>query len=68
MAERQAELAAAVREAADDDAQNLSAWLADAARRRLVSRGLVEVVDEWETEHGAFTEQELDVARARLGQ
>ncbi|MCP4959497.1 MAG: hypothetical protein GY925_09545 [Actinomycetia bacterium] len=63
----EAELATAVRDAAEADAQNLSAWLADAARRRLAARGLRDVVTDWETEHGAFTEQELNDAQARLG-
>lgn len=62
----EAELAAAVRDAADADAQNLSAWLADAARRRLASRGLRDVVAEWEATHGAFSVEELDAARERL--
>ena len=62
----EAELAAAVRDAADADAQNLSAWLADAARRRLATRGLRDVIAEWEAEHGTFDEAELDAARARL--
>lgn len=62
-----AELAEAVREAADADAQNVSAWLADAARRRLASRGLRVVVAEWEAEHGPFSDDELTVARSRLG-
>lgn len=62
----EAELAAAVRDAADADAQNLSAWLADAARRRLATRGLREVIAEWEAEHGPFDETELETARSRL--
>ncbi len=62
----EAELAEAVREAAEADAQNLSAWLADAARRRLVSRGLRDVLAEWEAEHGPFSEDELATARARI--
>ena len=61
-----AELAAAVREAADEDALNMSAWLADAARRRLVIRGLADVIAEWEALHGDFTQAELDQARQRL--
>ena len=60
-------LAAAVRDAAVADEQNMSAWLADAARRRLVTRGLHDVVADWEAEHGAFTEAELARARAELG-
>ena len=61
------ELAAAVREAAEADAENVSAWLADAARRRLAGRGLREVIAEWEAEHGSFSDEELAAARARLG-
>lgn len=59
-------LALAVREAADADEQNVSAWLADAARRRLASRGLRDVVAAWEREHGAFSAEELAAARARV--
>lgn len=61
-----AELAAAVREAATEDALNMSAWLADAARRRLATRGLADVVAEWEALHGTFTSAELEQARKRL--
>lgn len=63
----EADLAAAVREAAEADAQNTSAWLADAARRRLATRGLRDVLDDWEATHGAFTDDELTEARTRLG-
>lgn len=62
----EAELAEAVREAAEADAQNLSAWLADAARRRLASRALRDVLAVWEAEHGPFSEGELAAARARI--
>ena len=62
-----AELAAAVRDAAEADEQNVSAWLADAARRQLASRGLRDVIADWEAEHGTFTEDELAAARTRLG-
>lgn len=60
------ELARAVREAAASGAQNVSAWLAGAARRQLATRGLADVVAEWELQHGAFTADELAVARKRL--
>ena len=62
----ESELAAAVRAAADADALNTSAWIADAARRRLATRGLGEVVAEWEATHGSFSDAELEAARARL--
>ena len=59
----ESELAVAVREAAVADDLNVSAWLADAARRQLASRGLHDVVTEWEVEHGAFSDDELAAAR-----
>lgn len=62
----ESELAEAVREAADADAQNVSAWIADAARRRLATRGLRDVIAAWESEHGSITDEELAAARARL--
>lgn len=51
------ELARAVRKAAGD--QPTSAWLADAARRKLRAEGLLEVVQSWEEEHGELTAAEL---------
>ena len=60
----ESELAIAVREAAEADEQNVSAWLADAARRQLANRGLRDVVAEWERDHGAFSDEELAAARA----
>lgn len=60
----ESELALAVREAAEADEQNVSAWLADAARRRLATRGLRDVIAAWEREHGAFSDEELAAARA----
>ena len=60
------ELAADVRDAAEADSRSVSSWLADAARRRLLTRGLGALLDEWEAENGAFTPAELAEARARL--
>lgn len=60
----ESELAIAVREAAEADQQNVSAWFADAARRQLAARGLRDVVAAWEREHGAFSDEELAAARA----
>lgn len=60
------ELALAVRAAADADAQNVSAWLANAARKQLAARGLADVVADWELQHGVFTADELAIARKRL--
>ncbi|MEO1061973.1 MAG: hypothetical protein AAFZ07_11180 [Actinomycetota bacterium] len=61
------DLAAAVREAAAEDRQNTSAWLADAARRRLATRGLADVIAAWEATEGALSADELAAARRRLG-
>ena len=58
-----ADLAREVRRAAGN--QPTSSWLADAARRKLRSEGLLEVVREWEGEHGPITEAELKTAERR---
>ena len=58
------ELARAVRRAAGKEPT--SSWLADAARRKLRSEGLLRVVAEWEREHGVL--HEADLARAETKQ
>ena len=62
----ESELAIAVRKAAEADEQNVSAWIADAARRQLATRALRDVVAAWEREHGAFSDEELAAARALI--
>jgi hypothetical protein len=42
-----------------------SAWLADAARRKLRAEGLLEVVADWEQQHGEITLEELRAAERR---
>jgi len=59
-----AKLARDVRKAAGTTA--LSSWLADAAKRKLRSEGLLRVVAEWEKIHGELTKPELAKA-ARKG-
>jgi hypothetical protein len=54
------DLARAVRKAAGK--QPTSAWLADAARRKLRAEGLMRVLDEWEEEHGPLLDAELKAA------
>lgn len=61
------DLAEALRQAAAEDNVNVSAWVAGSLQDRLRSRGLAAVIADWEAEHGAFTEAELDEARRRLG-
>ncbi len=63
----ESDLAEAVRDAANSESLNVSAWMAQAAQRELASRGLREVIADWETAHGAFTDLELAAARARMG-
>lgn len=57
------ELDEAVEAAAVAAGLSVSAWLADVVDRHFtIQRGLASVA-EWEAEHGAFTEDELDDAR-----
>ena len=60
------DLADAVRDAARRNDQNLSAWLAGAAASRLRREGLREFLDAWEDEHGHFSADEIEQARAEL--
>jgi hypothetical protein len=57
------ELAREVRKAAGNEPT--SAWLADAARRKLRAAGLLKVVQEWEALHGELTPEELQRAEKR---
>lgn len=60
------ELGAAVREAAQRAGLSVSAWLAGAAADRLRNELLSSALDQWETEDGPFTEEELNAAAATL--
>ena len=61
------ELGDAVREAARREGISLSAWVADAAERKLRAVSLKAFLDDWEAEHGAFTEEEIAESERRLG-
>lgn len=61
------DLATAVRELAAHDGTTVSALVADALQREVRSRGLLAVIADWEAEHGAFTDEEMDQARRDLG-
>jgi hypothetical protein len=52
--------------AAAQQGVSVSAWMTAAARRTLLVEDGLRAVEEWEREHGAFTEEELHAARARL--
>lgn len=57
------ELARLVRKSAANEPT--SAWLADAARRKLRAEGLLEVVRDWESIHGEITAADLRAAERR---
>jgi hypothetical protein len=52
-------LLAAVRQAAEEEDETLSAFLAEAARERVALLGLGRLLDEWERENGPFTDEEM---------
>jgi len=52
--------------AAKTDGVSVSAWMTEAARRALLTRDGLAAVAEWEAEHGAFTDAELEQARQRV--
>jgi hypothetical protein len=53
-------------EAAAAEGVSVSAWMTEAARRALLLRDGLAAVVEWEAEHGAFSDAELEEARARV--
>ena len=44
----------------------MSAWMTAAARRALLIRDGLRAVSEWEEEHGAFSDAEVEAARRRV--
>jgi hypothetical protein len=61
-----ADVHAKVVDAAQAAGTSVSAWLTAAARRALLARDGLLAVAEWEAEHGALTEAELEAARSRI--
>jgi hypothetical protein len=57
---------AKVLDAAEAEGTSVSAWITEAARRALLLRDGLAAIREWEAEHGALSETELEQARARL--
>lgn len=57
---------AKVIKAAAEDSVSVSAWLTMAARHAIRVREGLNAVAEWEAEHGAFTDEELEAARASV--
>lgn len=60
------EIHAKVLDAAEAEGTSVSAWITEAARRALLVRDGLAAVREWEAEHGAFSQAELEQARARV--
>ncbi|MCZ7535194.1 MAG: hypothetical protein M5T61_04110 [Acidimicrobiia bacterium] len=56
-------LAAEVRALADESAQSVSGWLADAAQRKMRAQVARRLLDDFEAEHGRITEEELGEVR-----
>jgi len=51
---------------AADEGVSVSAWMTAAARRSLLVRDGLRAVSEWEEEHGAFSDAEIEAARRRV--
>ena len=58
------QLAAAVEEVYRTSSRDPNRWHNNPAKRRKALEGLGKLLDEWEAENGAFTEEELARARA----
>ncbi|MGD0083397.1 MAG: hypothetical protein ABSD78_09400 [Acidimicrobiales bacterium] len=52
--------------AAADEGVSVSAWMTAEARRSLLIRDGLRAVSEWEEEHGAFSDAEIEAARRRV--
>ena len=61
------DLGKAVREAAARSGTSVSSWLGTAAAAKLRNEMLGAALDAWESEHGPFTDDELDEAARSLG-
>ena len=63
----EAELAGVVQRSAGESSEAVSAWLAEAARRRVRQDALMGAIQDFEDEHGVITDKELNASRRRLG-
>ena len=61
-----ADVHAKVVDAAEAEGTSVSAWITAAARRALLIRDGLSAVADWEAEHGALTQAELEAARSRV--
>ena len=60
------QIGTAVREAAAREGTSVSTWLTEAAAQRLRNDLLGVALDQWETEDGPFSEDELNAAAKAL--
>lgn len=61
------DLASQIREAADEAGESLSAWVAEAAERRLHLDAMAHALGDYEAEHGAISEKDVNAAWERIG-
>jgi hypothetical protein len=61
------EIGRKVRDAAEEEGVSVSAWITEAAAERVRNRLLGKFLDEYQAEHGAFTDEEMERAAQRLG-
>ena len=62
-----AELAEEVRRSAAAEGQTVSAWIAGVLAKKTRREGLRALLEEYQAEHGAFTEEELAKASRDMG-
>lgn len=55
-----------LQQAAEEAGMSVSAWIAEQVDHRIKVLGLLKLTDEWQQEHGAFTEEQMAEAHARL--
>jgi len=60
------EVHAKILSAVEAEGSSVSAWITAAARQALRVREGLAAIAEWEAEHGALSESELEAARRRL--
>lgn len=61
-----ADLAKAIAAAAQHEHSSVSAWIAEAAARRLRRRSAIQALKEYETEFGEISEEELEAVERWL--
>ncbi len=55
-----------LQQAAEEAGMSVSAWIAEQVDHRIKVLGLLKLTDEWQQEHGSFTEEQMAEAHAWL--